>query len=210
MAEEAALCTVWGATPPNSTSGNIKIVGSQMSRSDRPAGQRRRRSVLGVGMAAGAAFAAALIGLANAPVAGADPAVVDVTDSAGPDPFQDLHGTVSPIGLLAPTLDNFLDLNNPFATATDEAVDIYIGSDADPLSDLVGAIDPNAFGANGLPTDFFGDLATELDYGFRDVPNLLAFLAPSLGPLLDPLVGLTTEFGTQLDPVIDSLLAGMP
>ena len=51
-----------------------------MSRSGRRADRRGRRSVLGVGTAAGAAFAAALIGLANAPAARADK----------PEPFQDL------------------------------------------------------------------------------------------------------------------------
>jgi hypothetical protein len=159
---------------------------------------RNRRWAAGVGMAAGAAFAAALIGLANAPAAGADPAVVDG------DPFQDLFGfTAAGINSWTQGADNFLDVHAPFlATTLDGLVIQFNAADVDPLSDLVAALDPNAF-SNGLPTDFLGDLAVTLDYGL---------LAPTgLAALLDPVIGLPTGLGSQLDPVIDILLGtGMP
>jgi hypothetical protein len=192
MAEEAALRTVWGATPPNSTSGNIKIGGSQLSRSDRPAGQRRRRSVFGVGMAAGAAIAAALIGLASAPVAGADPADLD--------PFEDLHGVA--VNGWTTAVDNFLVSVDPsLAAGIDGQADLYSSVDADPFSDLVGAIDPNAFtGEVPNPNDLLGALAVTLDYGIvtYDLPAVL-------GPGLDPLVSAFQDSMAALDPFVDTL-----
>jgi len=167
-----------------------------MSPSHRPAGERRRRSVLGVGMAIGVASAAALFGLANAPVAGADPAVVDM------DPFEDLHGVAGPdswtIGV-----DNFLAANDPsLAAGIDAGVDMYQSADADPFSDLVAAIDPNAF-PGGLPNpdDLLGVLAVTLDYGIvtYDLPALF-------GPGVDPFVEAFQGSMAALDSSVDSLL----
>ena len=197
MAEEAALCAVWGANSSNSTSGNIKIGGSQISRSDRPAGQRPRRSVLGVGMAAGAAFAAALIGLAHAPIAGADPSDLD--------PFEDLHGVAGPDSWTT-AVDNFLVSVDPnLAAGIDGQADIYNSVDADPFSDLVAAIDPNAFpGGVPNPDDLLGVLAVTLDYGIitYDLPALL-------GPGLDPLVSAFQDGMAALDTSVDRLLGMM-
>jgi hypothetical protein len=165
-----------------------------MSRSDRPAGQRRRRSVLGAGMAASAAFAAALIGLANAPVAGADPA----TDL---DPFQDLHGVA--VNGWTTAVDNFLVSVDPsLAAGIDGQADLYTLVDADPFSDLVGAIDPNAFaGEVPNPNDLLGALAVTLDYGIvtYDLPAVL-------GPGLDPLVIGFQDSMAALDSNVGSLL----
>jgi hypothetical protein len=166
-----------------------------MGRSDRPAGGRCRRSVLGVGMAAGAAFAAAPFGLANAPVAGADPAVVDL------DPFEDLHGVAPNAWTTA--VDNFLVSADPtLAAGIDGQADLYNSADADPFSDLVGAIDPNAF-PDGVPNpdDLLGALAVTLDYGIitYDLPALL-------GPGLDPLVSAFQDSMVALDSSVDGLL----
>jgi hypothetical protein len=172
-----------------------------MSRSDRPRCQRRRRSVLGVGMAAGAALAAALLGLANTPVAAADPAVVDL------DPFEDLHGVAGPdswtIGV-----DNFLAAIDPnLAAGIDGGADQFNSVDADPFSDLVGAIDPNAFpGGVPNPDDPLGVLAVTLDYGIitYDLPALLQ--GTGLDPLIDPLVSAFQDSMAALDSSVDSLL----
>jgi hypothetical protein len=163
-----------------------------MSRSDRPAGQRRHRSVLGAGMAAGA-FAAALFGIANAPVAGADPADLD--------PFEDLHGVA--VNGWTTAVDNFLVSIDPsLAAGIDAQADLYNSVDADPFSDLVGAIDPNAF-PDGVPNpnDLLGALAVTLDYGIvtYDLPALL-------GPGLDPLVSAFQDSMAALDSSVDSLL----
>ncbi len=141
---------------------------------------RIRRWGAGVGMAAGAAFAAALIGLANAPVAGADPAVVDA------DPFADLYGfNAAGINAWTQGADDFLANTFPaFAIQLDGLVDTYNNLDVDPLSDLVGAIDPNAFSPNGFPTDFLGDLAVTLDYGVMWPSGLGALLDPHIDALL--------------------------
>jgi hypothetical protein len=67
-------------------SRKTKIGGSNMSRNERTADRRRRRPALGV--AAGALFAGALITLAGAPTAGADPAAVGSAVTA--DQFSDM------------------------------------------------------------------------------------------------------------------------
>lgn len=166
-----------------------------MSRSDRAAGKRRRRSAFGVGMAAGASFAAALIGLAHAPSAGADPADLD--------PWEDLHGVAGPNSWTI-AVDNFEAAIDPnLAAGTDAGADLYNSVDADPFSDLVGAIDPNAFvGGAPNPNDLLGVLAVTLDYGTIFAYDLPAFL----GPGVDPLVTAFRDSMTALDSSVDSLL----
>ncbi len=144
-----------------------------MSRSNRPARLRRRRITLCVDIAVGAAFVVAVIALAHEAHA----------DTETPDPVQDLFGD-SGINAWTQDAHPFLDAHPLLATTFDGMVDQFNAADVDPLSDLVSAIDPNAFGPNGLPTDFLGDLAVTLDYGL---------LAP-------------TGLGALLDPVIDNLL----
>ena len=140
---------------------------------------RTRRSVAGVGMAAGTVFAAALLNLAHLPVAGADPDL---------DPFRDLYGfNAAGINAWTMSADDSLATSSPaFATTLDGLVDSFNAADADPLSDFANAIDPTAFSPNGLPTDSFGDWAVTMDY------------------LLWP-----TGLGALLDPVVDSMLGSM-
>ena len=125
-----------------------------------------------VGMAVSAAFAAALIGLANAPASRAD---------TEPEPFQDLFGD-SGINAWTPAADSYLDTNDPTLAATlatsvenfDAAVTSYDGYNYDPLSQLVYEFDETAFslgpyrgtapGDGGLPDNAIGDLAVGLDY----------------------------------------------
>jgi hypothetical protein len=164
-----------------------------MSRNDRTLAPRGRRTVLGLGTAAGAALTAALISMATAPVAGA---IVDA------DPISDLVGALDPnafvlgvpddaLGLLASGLDNDLLAPLGLGSLLDPVIDGLVGTpfgaavvlDADPLSDLVAAIDPNAF-VLGVPDDALGLLASGLD-------------ADLLAPL---------GLGTLLDPIIDGLL----
>lgn len=164
-----------------------------MSRCDRPKGRRRRRFALGVGVVAPAAFAAALVGLAHAPVAGADPADID--------PFEDLHGVA--VNGWTTAVDNFLVSVDPkLAAGIDGGADLYNSVDADPFSDVVGAIDPNAF-AGGVPNpnDLLGVLAVTLDYGIvtYDLPALL-------GPGVDPFVEAFQSSMAALDSSVDSLL----
>jgi hypothetical protein len=112
-----------------------------MSRNERAAERRRRRSVLGVSTAAGTALAAALTTLASVPTAGADPAAAGVTA----DQFSDLltgEGTPADnavdnfyqgiANFFAPeavgngvTADQFSDLLTGEGTPADNAVDNF-------------------------------------------------------------------------------------
>ena len=165
-----------------------------MSRNDRTA-DRRRRSVLGVGTVAGAAFAAALISMGTAPSASADPDL---------DPFQDLYGfNAAGINSWTHGADTFLAANAPaLATTLDGLVDSYNSVDADPLSDLVAALDPQAFSPNGFPTDYLGDLAVTLDYGLLWPTGLGALLDPVVDSLLPP-VAMPALAVADLDPFQD-------
>ena len=159
---------------------------------DRTAGQRRRRSVLGVGTAVGTAFAAALIGLANAPAARAD---------TEPDPFEDLFGTAGinswTIGADSSLLSSDPALADSLGTSVDNFLTdagVFVNSPFpegdDPFSFLVSSLDPNAFSAGSggdllplvdgsLPLTDSADLAVGLDY---------SIFASGLGPSLDPLI----------------------
>ncbi len=81
---------------------------------------RNRRWAASVGMATGAAFAAALIGLANAPVAGADEG--SVADTLVDDLYQSLANFFSPEGA-GITADHFSDRLTGEGTAADKLVD---------------------------------------------------------------------------------------
>jgi hypothetical protein len=143
---------------------------------------RNRRWAAGAGMAVGAAFAAALIGLANAPAASAVP--------SDDDPFQDLFGfTASGVNSWTQGADVFLHANAPaLATGLDQFVDSYLAVDQDPLTDLVQAIDPSAFiGNSGMPATFVGELAIAMD-----------------SYVLFP-----TGLGAVLDPTVDAFFASM-
>jgi hypothetical protein len=127
---------------------------------------RNSRSAGGVGMAVGAAFAAALIGLANTPAASAD----------GPDPFEDLFGTTG-INTWTTSADASLLSSSPTLAATlDTSVENFLtnlGQD-DPFSFLASEFDPGGFGGlnpgewftvfNGAPLDATADFAMGLDY----------------------------------------------
>jgi hypothetical protein len=166
-----------------------------MSRSDRTAGQRQRRFFLGMDIAVGAGFVAAMIALAQ--TARAD------TDI---DPFQDLFGDTG-INTWTPAADNFLASIDPTGTLAanmDTSVDGFEtlansshGDDA-ALSILAYQSDPGAFsnvpefsdwlfsncGGVFVACDFFpadanGDFAWGLDY---------TLFASGLSPTVDPLI----------------------
>jgi len=119
-------------------------------------------------MAVGAAFAAALIGLA--PAARAD---------TEPDPFEDLLGTAG-VNTWTPTADAELLSSNPTEAANlDVSIDTFnndigLAYQIDPLSQLAFEFDPTGFGADGytgidsasggLPLNALTDLAVGLDY----------------------------------------------
>jgi hypothetical protein len=156
-----------------------------MSRSDRRADRRGRRSVLGVGAAAGAAFAAALIGLAHAPAARADE----------PEPFQDLFGDTgfnswtpsadTDLAALSPTLDaDFATSVDNFFLQTDFSCFIETSCADDPFTLLANSLDPSAF-SNHLPDNAIGDLAVGLDY---------TTFASGLGPVVDVPIDLLFGF----------------
>lgn len=81
---------------------------------------RNRRWAVSVGMATGAAFAAALIGLANAPVAGADEG--SVADTAVDDLYQALANFFAPEGA-GFSADHYSDRLTGEGTALDKLVD---------------------------------------------------------------------------------------
>jgi hypothetical protein len=130
---------------------------------------RNRRWTGGVGMAVGAAFTAALIGLANAPVARAD---------TEPEPFQDLFGDTG-INTWTPAADASLDTNDPtLAASLGTSVDNFLADvpistqfpdGDDPFSFITWEVDPSTFTADptlagGLPDNAIGDSAVALDY----------------------------------------------
>lgn len=147
----------------------------------------------------GAAFAGALIGLAHAPVASADP-----TEPL--DGFEDLHGTAAWtsavdslfVSLLGPTLAGQLDT---------VGVDTFNSVDADPFSDLVGAIDPSAF-TDGVPNpnDLLGAIVPDLDYGIIVYDLPVYFQGTGLEPLINMLVSGFENSMVGLDASVDSLL----
>jgi hypothetical protein len=149
-----------------------------MSRSDRRS-DRHRGSALSVGTAAGAAFAAALIGLAHAPTAGAD------TES---DPFQLLFGDTG-INSWTPGVDGYLDSNDPtLAADLDTSLDSFLASSGDhPFTELTVLLDLSAFGADG-PDSGLGDLAVGLDYSL-----FASGLAPIVDPILDAIFNFTSD-----------------
>jgi hypothetical protein len=141
---------------------------------------RNRRWAAGVSMAAGGAFAAALIALSNAPAAGAD------TD---PDPFEDLFGTTGFNSWTTPA-DSFLATSDPnLANQLDSMVDAYFTtaatSDVDSIQELVYFFDPSSLSA-GVPNDFLGDIAATLD----------VLLTPSgMDAAIDPIIDLLLNSG---------------
>jgi hypothetical protein len=156
-----------------------------MRRTGRIDDQRRRRSVLG-GARVGAAFGAALIGLA--PAARAD---------IEPDPFQDLFGDTG-INTWTTAADSSVISNAPdLAASMDTSVDNFLtvadsnfGPDVE-FSELAAFIDPSSFnpdagmffsscpGCEITPLDATGDFALGLDY---------AVYASGLSTVVDPLV----------------------
>jgi hypothetical protein len=146
-----------------------------------------RRIPVTLGTAVGAAFAAALIGLANTPVARAD----------GPDPFEDLFGATG-FNSWTPAADASLLSSDPsLAASLDGTVETYMSdvTQADPITQLVASIDPSAFtynlvtgGALGvqevpITQDGIGDLALGSDYLLSSFAWLDAFTGPG-GPSL--------------------------
>jgi hypothetical protein len=127
-------------------------------------------------MAVSAAFAAALIGLANAPAATAD------TDL---DPFEDLYGN---LGINSWTTAADAALPSDTAASFDASVDgVQEFGVAPPFLNIVGQLDPTSYGLETLgpdqyqyvPTDYLGDLANTLDYGLY-----LTGLSPELDPAI--------------------------
>jgi hypothetical protein len=156
---------------------------------------RNRRRAGGVGMAIGAALAAALIGLAHTPAARAD---------TEPDPFEDLFGTAG-INTWTPSADSFLASSDPTLAANfDTSVDNFwsaggdVGSAGDDpftilVAELVGA---PAFGGGeiNVPVNGISDLAVGLDY---------SVFASGLAPTLDPAI---TEFANSLPTLSSDIL----
>ncbi len=146
-------------------------------------------------MAAGAAFAAALISLGTAGAAGADPIVVDTYPP--PDPYDVLFGAEGAQGAANATLDSeLLDQNPGGYDALYTSVAAFEDGNDHALTDTIYALDPSAFyeqvspgitgtlagGAYLVPDNVLGYLVTGLDY---DVLN-----PTGLGYLLDPLIEL--------------------
>jgi hypothetical protein len=130
----------------------------------------------GMVMAVGAAFAAALIGLA--PAARADE----------PDPFQQLFGDTG-LNTWTPSADAYLDTNDAALAANLEAsVDGFQQGGSflfpnDPFTFVTDELDPSAF-SGGFPDNAIGDFAVGLDYSVDAVG-----LYPTIDPFLDVLFG---------------------
>jgi hypothetical protein len=147
--------------------------------------------------------AAELIGLANAPVAGATPdaepasTVPSLGDPppADLDPFQDLFGDTG-INSWTPAADSYLasiDPTNALATNFDASVDNFVTVAGPPyfygpdlvFSELAYGSDPSAFSIPIpmieflTPVDSTGEFALGLDY---------TMYASGLAPVVDPLI----------------------
>jgi hypothetical protein len=127
-------------------------------------------------LAAGAAFAAAVIGLA--PAARADE----------PDPFQLLFGDTG-LNTWTPTADAYLDTNDPtLAAGFESSVDVFHQGGSflfpnDPFTFVTDELDSTAF-SGGFPDNAIGDFAVGLDYSVDAVG-----LYPTIDPYLDVLFG---------------------
>lgn len=143
----------------------------------------------------GTAVAAVLIGLANAPVAGAD---------IEPDPFEDLFGTAGINSWTVGADSSLLSSDPALAASLGASVDDFetaaygLLQGVDPTSELVYQLDPNSFtppdagflfdtcviACPTFPLDSTGDFALGLDY---------SIFASGLGPTLDPLISDFTQ-----------------
>jgi hypothetical protein len=128
----------------------------------------------GMVMAAGAALAAALIGLAPA------------TRADEPDPFQVLFGD-SGFNAWTTTADTDLATLSPtLASDFATSVDTYEFDPSNTFTLLADKLDPSAFSdapdLGGLPDNAIGDFAVGLDYGLYG--NGLGSLDFDLGVLL--------------------------
>jgi hypothetical protein len=167
---------------------------------------RNRRWAGGVGTI-GAAFAAALIGLAPA-----------ATADTEPDPLENLFGDTG-FNSWTPSADASLLSSDPtLAGSLDTSVDnfltnVAVGQD-DPLSSLLYEFDPTSFSfdgftgidpeAGGLPNDGLADLAVGLDY------TLFANGLESLGTGVTDLVQIPYDIalGLLYLPLLPFILAG--
>src|SRR5271157_3603742 len=156
-----------------------------------------RRITPTLGMAVGAAFAAALIGLA--PAARAD---------TEPDPFEDLLGMAG-VNTWTPTADANLDASIDTFNA-----DVETAYQIDPLSLLAFEFDPSGFtqggftgidpASGGLPDNAISDLAVGLDY------TLWADGATGVGTGLTDIVQIPEDIVIALLylPLLPFILAG--
>jgi hypothetical protein len=167
---------------------------------------RNRRWAKGVGIV-GAAFAAALIGLA--PAARAD---------TEPDPLENLFGDTG-FNSWTPSADASLLSSDPtLAGSLDTSVtnfltNVAVGQD-DPLSSLLYEFDPTSFSfdgftgidpeAGGLPNDGLADLAVGLDY------TLFTGSLESLGTGVTDLAQIPYDIALSLLylPLLPFILAG--
>src|SRR5271163_337024 len=130
---------------------------SSKPRHRRTPDQRRRR--LGapgtaVGIAVGAAMAAAFVSLGNA---SADDTLAAGTDDLA---FTEMAQATDPTAVTDATV-----VTDPFTdpTAFAAAAVTAQATDEDAFEQLVLTIDPNAFTATGDPNDFLGALASQID-----------------------------------------------
>ena len=160
-----------------------------MSRNDRTP-QRRRRIALGLGTAAGASLAAALISMGTAH------AIVGEV----PDPFEDVLGATN-----GAPIDTFVNTLDPtFAVNLDVLYDQISTADADPFEDTLGA-------TTGAPIDtLLGPQITGLLDPFvdqisaTDAAPFTDLLGATAGAPIDALLGAT--LGANLDPIADLFL----
>lgn len=152
----------------------------------------------GVGLAAGAVLAAALIPLTTAPTARADDVdpLADMIGSPAGDPFS-LSPSFPTVTLPLDQADQLLNTWFPgFAGGLDQSVDalnipvtgptcpMCAVADHDPFSDLIGA--PDTIGDGGVALNFWSYLDS--------------LLPPGWGAALDPFVD------SIVDPIYNSLI----
>lgn len=154
-----------------------------------------------MGMAAGAAFAATLIGLANAPVAGADEG--SLADTLVDDLYQGIANFFTPeAGGNAFTADYFQDI------LTGE------GTPADQLFDGFNKLEVTAFQPEGLVDNLFDGqegqgLDTVVDDDLQAIANFFAPEATGNMVTADQFSDLFTGEGTAANQLFDAFYAAI-
>jgi hypothetical protein len=171
----------------------------------------RRGITAGVGTAAGALFAGALITLATAPTAGAEPS--NPADQAVDNFYQGIANFYSPeAGGNAFTADQFSDLFTVEGTQADQAVDNFYQGTANFFAPETGGADQfsdmfTGEGTGGMLTGAQFDQA--VDNSLQGIANFFSPEALGNTVTADMFSDMLTGEGTMADQMVDNFYQGI-